>query len=46
MTFTNETHTIGNMTADERFAFDAGNLRLNFVRRFVPKPDLLEEFEK
>lgn len=46
LTFTNETHTIGNVTADERFALDAGNLRLNFVRRFVLKRDLVEELKK
>ena len=46
LTFTNETHTIGNITAKERFALDSGNLRLNFVRRFILKRDLLEELKE
>lgn len=46
LTFTNETLTIGNRDADQRFALDVGNLRLNFVRRFVVKRDLLEELKK
>jgi hypothetical protein len=42
LTFTNETLNIGNNLADQRFALSAGNLRLNFVRRFVLKRDLIE----
>ena len=42
LTFTNETLNIGNNLADQRFALSTGNLRLNFVHRFVLKRDLIE----
>lgn len=46
LTFTNETLTIGNNSSNQRFALDAGNLRLNFVRRFTVRRDLIEEIKK
>lgn len=46
LTFTNETITIGNNSSNQRFALDAGNLRLNFVRRFTVRRDLIEEIKK
>lgn len=46
LTFTNETLTIGNNTSDQLFALNAGNLRLNFVRRFVLSHEIKENIKK
>ncbi|HEX7017191.1 MAG TPA: DUF4421 domain-containing protein [Cyclobacteriaceae bacterium] len=42
LTFTNSVVNISGTLSDEWFSMDAGNVRLNFARRFRVKRDLLE----